>query len=173
MARLSAALALGFAVALAACGATSSAQPSGAGTGSATAANPAAGGDVTTCALVSAGDVKAAFGGTVADGVTGKTPAYCTFTLTGTLSSGWAVDVMGATVQVNWNSHPTTKDSPVFQTATDPVAGLGVAYYLQAGHALFVSARGGTLTYQAVMEDPNDASIRAALVKLATATYQR
>ena len=174
MARSLALLAFVCVVAIAACGASSTAQSSAPTTGSASVGpSPAGGGDVNACALVTAADVKAAFGGAVADGVPGKTPEYCTFTLTGTLSSGWAVDVMGATVEVHWNSHPTTKDSPVFQAAADPVASLGVAYYLQAGHALFLAAKGGTLTYQAVLEDPSEASIRAALIKLATATYQR
>ena len=61
----------------------------------------------------------------------------------------------------------------MFKFATDPVPGLGVAYYLKEGKALFISAKGGGLTYQASVDDGNADFARTALIQLATNTYQR
>ena len=156
-------------IGLSACGSSSS--PSSA----ASAGSSLTGSIVDICKLVTKADVEAAFGGTVGNGVPGKTSESCRFDLSGTLKSGGKINVAGGvgSVNVSWNAHAISKDSVVFKFATDPVPGLGVAYYLKEGKALFVSAKGGGLTYQASVDDGNADFARTALIQLATNTYQR
>lgn len=126
-------------------------------------------GPVVACKIVTSADVAAVFGGTVSDGVAGKTPQYCDFTMTGTLKSGKQVDAMGATVTVWWNEHALDPNSKVLNAAATVVPELGVAFYQASGKALMVAYHGGTLTYQAEGPD-DDATVQTDLVALAKAT---
>ena len=129
-------------------------------------------GAVVVCSIVKKADVQAVFGGTVAEGVAGKTASYCDFDITGTLKSGKAVDALGATVGVFWNAMPLDPNSKVLNAAATKVPELGVAFYQSSGNALFVAYHGGTLTYQS--HGPDDDSVEQAnLIQLAKATYQR
>ena len=169
--------------AVASCGSSSSSlAPSAApGTSSATtgstsasssAGSAASSGPVVACSIVKRADVEAAFGGTVSEGVAGKTPQYCDFTLTGTLKSGTAVDALGATVTVWWDKYALDPNSKVLNAAATTVPELGVAFYQPSGNALMVAYHGGTLNYQAHGPD-DDATVRTEIVALAKATTSR
>ena len=124
------------------------------------------------CNVVKKADVEAVFGGTVSDGVQGKTPKYCEFTLTGTLKSGKAVDVMGATVDVFWDKYPLDPNSKVLNAVDTKVPELGVAFYQSLGSALFVAYKSGTMNYQTHGPD-DETTVQADLIALAKATYKR
>jgi hypothetical protein len=124
------------------------------------------------CSIVTRSDVETVFGGTVSDGVAGKTPQYCDFTLTGTLKSGKAVDAMGATVTVWWNEHALDRNSKVFNATATTIPELGVAFYQPSGRVLMLAYHGGTLSYQAEGA-ADDSTLQAALVALAKATMSR
>ena len=183
MVRWSAALVVVGSLAVVGCGSsTSNPAPSVApgnaasATGSTHAASSGAStpssGSVVACAVVVRADVEAAFGGTASDGVAGKTPAYCDFTLTGTLKSGKAVDVLGATVTVWWDKYALDPNSKVLNASATTVPELGTAFYQPLGKVLMVTYHGGTLNYQAHGPD-DDATIRTEIIALATATVSR
>lgn len=147
----------------AAAGSTSTSSAAGSAVGS---------GPVVASKIVTRADVAAVFGGNVGDGVAGKMPQYCDFTLTGTLESGKQVDAMGATITVWWNEHALDPNSKVLNAAATPVPELGVAFYQSSGRALMVAYHNGTLTYQAEGPD-DDATVQTGLVALAKATMSR
>ena len=183
MVRWSTALILVGSLAVVGCGSsTSSSAPSvapgstSAATGtthapSSAAATPSSGSAV-ACSIVARADVEAAFGGTSSDGVAGKTPAYCDFTLTGTLKSGKAVGPLGATVTVWWDKYALDPNSKVLNASATTVPELGTAFYEPLGNALMVAYHGGTLNYQAHGPD-DDETIRAEIIALAKATMSR
>ena len=153
-------------------GSSGQVQASSPATSAAPVVSVASAAPVVACDIVKKADVEAAFGGTSTQGAPGKTPAYCDFTLTGTLKSGKAVEVLGATVGVSWNSKPLDPNSKVLNAAATKVPELGVAFYESLGNALFLSYHGGALRYQAHGPD-DDQVMQANLIALAKATYQR
>ena len=155
--------------------AASGAAASGAAASSAAASSAAAGSNapVVACKIVTKADVQAVFGGTVSEGVPGKFPEYCDFTLTGTLKSGTAVGVMGATVNVWWINTPLDNSNNILNAAATTVPELGVAFYNPNGRVLLVAYHGGSLYYQDGGACGSDASCQAALVALAKATKSR
>jgi hypothetical protein len=137
------------------------------------AGSSAPSGPVVACDIVKRADVEAAFGGSSSDGVPGKAPEYCDFTLSGTLKSGKVVDAMGATVGVWWNEYPLDPNSKVYNAAATTVPELGVAFYQPSGRALVVSYHGGTLNFQAEGTSNDDTAVQPMLVALAKATMTR
>ena len=100
------------------------------------------------CKVVTRADVVAAFGGTVAEGV--STKDHCSYAISGTLKSGQTVNAaMGGSVAISWNSHVMAKNSSVAKLTLEQVPGFENAWWQASANTLFVEAHGGGMSYQA------------------------
>ena len=125
------------------------------------------GGD--SCAIVSADDVAAAFGGTVAPGVADPDNGGCDFDISGTTKTG-DVDIFAQiSVQYGQTDYIDAAEENNVAPELVEVTGVGdAAWYLDLGHQLHVSVNGTELlVYGSLPGD--DAAIQSELVEFATA----